>query len=52
MRRVPSVDKLERCIGFKPSSSLERIVADVVAEQQQALSRETEAAAAVASPSI
>lgn len=35
MRRVPAVDKLERCISFKPSNSLERIVTDVVADQQR-----------------
>ncbi|MGH7541921.1 MAG: NAD-dependent epimerase/dehydratase family protein, partial [Gemmatimonadota bacterium] len=31
LRRVPDVSKLERTIGFKPSTSLEEIVADVVA---------------------
>jgi UDP-glucose 4-epimerase len=35
MRRVPSVDKLEKYIGFKPSNSLERIVTDVVADQRR-----------------
>ncbi len=35
MRRVPAVDKLERCIGFKPSNSLERIVTDVVLDQRR-----------------
>jgi UDP-glucose 4-epimerase len=35
MRRVPAVEKLESCIGFKPSNSLERIVTDVVAEQRR-----------------
>jgi len=35
MRRVPAVDKLERCVGFKPSNSLERIVTDVVVDQRQ-----------------
>lgn len=33
-RRVPNVSKLERTIGFKPATTLERIVADVVAEQR------------------
>lgn len=36
-RRVPDVSKLERTIGFKPSTSLEQIVADVVAEQRALL---------------
>ncbi|MFV1986748.1 MAG: NAD-dependent epimerase/dehydratase family protein [Gemmatimonadota bacterium] len=36
-RRVPDVSKLERAIGFRPDTSLEQIVADVVAEQQAAL---------------
>jgi UDP-glucose 4-epimerase len=39
MRRVPSVDKLEKYIGFKPSNSLERIVTDVVNEQKQLLAK-------------
>jgi hypothetical protein len=34
MRRVPAVDKLERYISFKPSTSLEQIVEEVVAEQR------------------
>lgn len=33
-RRVPNVSKLERTLGFKPATPLERIVADVVAEQR------------------
>jgi UDP-glucose 4-epimerase len=33
-RRVPNCAKLERTIGFKPSTTLERIVEDVVAEQR------------------
>jgi UDP-glucose 4-epimerase len=36
-RRVPDVAKLERTIGYKPSTSLEEIVADVVAEQRALL---------------
>ena len=35
MRRVPSADRLERYIGFKPSTPLERIVEDVVKDQQE-----------------
>jgi UDP-glucose 4-epimerase len=37
LRRVPSVDKLERVIGFRPSTTLDQIVADVIAEQRLAL---------------
>ena len=37
MRRVPSVDKLERVIGFRPTTTLDRIIEDVVAEQRLAL---------------
>ncbi|MDX1577174.1 MAG: GDP-mannose 4,6-dehydratase, partial [Gemmatimonadota bacterium] len=37
LRRVPDVSKLERAIGFKPSTPLDRIVADVVAEQRARL---------------
>ncbi|HET9439144.1 MAG TPA: GDP-mannose 4,6-dehydratase, partial [Longimicrobiales bacterium] len=33
-RRVPSVAKLERTIGFRPSTPLETIISDVVAEQR------------------
>ncbi len=33
-RRVPDVSKLESAIGFKPSTPLETIVADVVREQR------------------
>ena len=36
-RRVPDVSKLEAAIGFRPDTSLEQIVADVVAEQRAAL---------------
>lgn len=34
-RRVPDVRKLERTIGFRPTTSLEQIIADVVAEQRR-----------------
>jgi UDP-glucose 4-epimerase len=37
VRRVPDVRKLERFIGYRPRTSLERIIADVVAEQKAAL---------------
>jgi len=36
-RRVPDLSKLARAIGFKPSTPLEEIIADVVAEQRAAL---------------
>ncbi len=36
-RRVPDVSKLESAIGFKPSTPLETIVADVVREQRSLL---------------
>jgi nucleoside-diphosphate-sugar epimerase len=36
-RRVPDCSKLERTIGFKPSTSLEVIIADVVADQRARL---------------
>jgi UDP-glucose 4-epimerase len=36
-RRVPDVRKLERTIGMRPSTSLENIIADVVAEQRRLL---------------
>jgi UDP-glucose 4-epimerase len=35
LRRVPNLTKLERAIGFRPTTSLEQIIADVVAEQRQ-----------------
>lgn len=35
MRRVPSVSKLERMIGFKPSTPLSTIIDEVVAEQRE-----------------
>jgi UDP-glucose 4-epimerase len=34
LRRVPDVGRLERMIGYKPSTSLEKIIADVVQEQE------------------
>jgi UDP-glucose 4-epimerase len=34
MRRVPTVEKLENCIGFKPSTPLEQIIQEVVSEQR------------------
>jgi UDP-glucose 4-epimerase len=39
-RRVPDLAKLERLIGCRPSTSLEEIVADVVADQRGRLARE------------
>lgn len=38
-RRVPDVSKLERLTGFRPSISLNQIVADVVADQRARLQR-------------
>lgn len=40
MRRVPDVTKLERLTGFRPRIPLERIIADVVADQRERLARE------------
>jgi len=37
LRRVPDVTKLERTVGFRPDTSLERIVADVVAAKRAEL---------------
>jgi UDP-glucose 4-epimerase len=37
LRRVPNVAKLERTIGFRPTTSLEQIITDVVAEQRRLL---------------
>jgi UDP-glucose 4-epimerase len=37
MRRVPDVSKLERVTGFRPSTPLAQIVADVVADQRARL---------------
>jgi UDP-glucose 4-epimerase len=37
MRRVPDVAKLERVTGYRPRTPLERIVADVVADQRARL---------------
>jgi UDP-glucose 4-epimerase len=31
-KRVPSVDKLERMVGFRPSTSLDTIIGDVLAD--------------------
>ena len=36
-RRVPDCSKLERTVGFKPSTPLEEIIADVVADQRARL---------------
>jgi len=36
-RRVPDLAKLERTVGFRPSTSLDEIIADVVAEKSAAL---------------
>ena len=40
VRRVPCVDKLERLTGFRLAIGLDRIVADVVADQQDRLRSE------------
>lgn len=37
LRRVPDVSKLERTVGYKPRTTLEEIVADVVTEQRSLL---------------
>lgn len=37
MRRVPDVRKLERTIGYRPRTSLDQIIADVVADQRARL---------------
>jgi len=37
VRRVPDVRKLERVIGYRPRTSLDNIIADVVAGQKLAL---------------
>jgi len=37
LRRVPDVSKLERVTGFRPSTPLTQIVADVVADQRARL---------------
>jgi hypothetical protein len=47
MRRVPAVEKLEQYIGFKPSNSLERIIADVVDDQRRLAAGKGEADAAI-----
>ena len=36
-RRVPDVSKLERFIGFRPRTSLDQIIDDVIAEQRAAM---------------
>jgi UDP-glucose 4-epimerase len=36
-RRVPDVSKLEKCIGFRPRTSLDQIIDDVIAEQRAAM---------------
>jgi UDP-glucose 4-epimerase len=33
-RRVPDVSKLEKVIGFRPRTSLDQIIDDVIAEQR------------------
>ncbi len=38
-RRVPDVSKLERTVGFRPTTTLREIIADVVAERREALAR-------------
>ncbi len=38
-RRVPDVRKLERFTGYRPRTSLDRIIADIVAEQRAAQTR-------------
>jgi UDP-glucose 4-epimerase len=38
-RRVPDLSKLERTIGFKPTTPLETIVADVIADQRSSQRR-------------
>ena len=38
-RRVPDVRKLERFVGYRPRTPLDRIIADIVAEQRIALGR-------------
>ena len=38
-RRVPDVRKLERFIGYRPRTPLDRIIADIIVEQRIALGR-------------
>ncbi|NNE42698.1 MAG: NAD-dependent epimerase/dehydratase family protein [Gemmatimonadetes bacterium] len=45
MRRKPSVKKLHDLTGFRPMTSLDQIVKDVVADQQRILDEETAGAA-------
>jgi UDP-glucose 4-epimerase len=42
-RRVPDCSKLSRTIGFMPTTPLEAIIADVIADQRTRLERATEA---------
>lgn len=44
MRRVPDVSKLERVTGFRPTTPLTQIVADVVADQRERIEPVTGAA--------
>lgn len=39
MRRVPDVSRLERVTGFKPSTPLATIIADVIADQRERVGR-------------
>jgi UDP-glucose 4-epimerase len=43
MRRVPDVSKLYATTGFKPTTPLSRIIADVVDDQRERLAREPQA---------
>jgi UDP-glucose 4-epimerase len=38
-RRIPALDKLERLLGWRPRTSIERILDDVIAEHRQQNSR-------------
>jgi UDP-glucose 4-epimerase len=40
-RRIPDTSKIERVLGWSPSASLERILADVIAHQRVAASAES-----------
>lgn len=40
LRRVPSLERLEGTVGFRPATSLEQIVEEVVAEQRALLARD------------
>lgn len=50
MRRVPDVSKLERVTGFRPSTSLEVIIRDVVADQRARLNAHVPARPASVAP--